>query len=324
MADKRKNNKSNGSTNDWKSQLLQLKAEMEANMTEEEKQAKLREEQEEKRRKYELNKRRTLLYEFLAGYKQNSGIFINNFFRNRDFETYCQDKFESFLFDVSGMFPNLFDNPLLSIQMVDYLHELDKRKIAYFPINENFIDRLIAFSEVLDLLPRTEEDMVVYRGCSTLERNGVNGVVSTTTERRIAEQFSRGTILTIHVPKGTKCLNVKSIRPKNQQKNDLENEIILPPCDYQILSCKEGVRGRDEINNWTGKTIYCEMTVSPLDLLEEFLKMAENPPEEYEMVREIQNGEYERAVNKLRNHVESRRKRQNNSLIKTVNKRNNQ
>lgn len=57
MADKRKNNKSNGSTNDWKSQLLQLKAEMETNMTEEEKQAKLREEQEEKRRKYELNKR---------------------------------------------------------------------------------------------------------------------------------------------------------------------------------------------------------------------------------------------------------------------------
>lgn len=66
------------------------------------------------------------------------------------------------------------------------------------------------------------------------------------------------------------------------------------------------------------------MTVSPLDLLEEFLKMAENPPEEYEIVREIQNGEYERSVNKLRNYVESRKKRQNNSLIKTVNKRNNQ
>lgn len=318
MKDKRRNNNSSSNTNDWKAQLARLKAEMEANMTEEEKQEKLREEQEERNRKIEFNKRKKLLYDFLAGYKQNSGIFINNFFRNRDFDTYCKDKFEEFTFDISGIMPNLFDDPIMSMAMVNYLHELDKRKIAYYPINEEFINRLIAFSEVLDILPTTEEDMIVYRGCSTLERNGVNGIVSTTTDRKIAEQFSRGTILTIHVPKGTKCLNVKSIRPKEQQRKDLENEILLPPCDYQILSSKEGPRGK-EPNNWTGKTLFVEMTVSPLDLLEEFLKVAENPPVEYGLVRECQEGEYERAVNKLRNYIEARKRRQNNSLRKTLN-----
>ena len=60
----------------------------------------------------------------------------------------------------------------------------------------------------------------------------VNGIVSTTSDYKIAEQFSRGTILKIHVPKGTKYIDVASIRPENSQykrkRIELEKEFLLP------------------------------------------------------------------------------------------------
>lgn len=256
-------------------------------------------------RMIELNRRNRMLYTFLAGYKQNSGIFINNFFRNRDYQTYCEDKFESFDFDVSGSLPNLFDDIEMSMAMVDYLGKLEDNEMAYYPITPEYIAYLIAFAEVLDILEPTKEDMVVYRGCSTLERNGVNGVVSTTTDRKIAEQFSRGTILTIHVPKGTKCLNVKRIRPREQQKHDYENEILLPPCDFEIISERE-VEPGNEPNNHKDKTKLIELVVNPLDLLEEFLKRLDNPPQEYIPIQNIQGRTYSGSVEMLRSYIENR------------------
>lgn len=271
----------------------------------------------EEKRAIEFEKRRSYLYEFLAGYKQNSGIFINNFFRNRDFKTYCEDKFHGFDFDVSGFFPNLFDDMTISFEMVRYLGQLEDMGIAYYPITPEFIARLIAVAEVFDILKPLEEDTILYRGCSTLERNGVNGLVSTTTDRKIAEQFSRGTILKIHVPKGTKYLDVKSIRPKEQRSRDRENEVLLPPCEYQILSCGK-IKSRNEPNNLKGTTNLIEMTVTPLDLLEEFLKMIENPPEEYLPIRDVQGDTYYDSISMLKNYIE-KRNANNNVLRKNKN-----
>ena len=45
------------------------------------------------------------------------------------------------------------------------------------------------FAEVLELSEPLEYDTVFYRGCSTIERNGVNGVVSVTSDFKIAEQL---------------------------------------------------------------------------------------------------------------------------------------
>lgn len=291
--------------NDWRAQLGQLKQELEDAMTPEEKEAKRREEIAKRNRLYEFNKRRTVLYQFLAGYKQNSGIFVNNFFRNRDFKLYCEDKFHGFDFDVSGIMPNVFDNMDFSMKMVQYLGNLDKEEIAYHPLTESFVEHLIVFSECLDLLEPLEEDLIVYRGCSTIERNGVNGIVSTTTDRHIAEQFSRGTLLTMLVPKGTKNLKVRSIRPKKQQKDDIENEILLPPCNYKIISDKEVKKGR-EPNNRQLTTRLLEIEVQPLDLLEEFVQRMENPPEEYLPFKEYQGESYNDSLMLIKTHIAKR------------------
>lgn len=311
---------------DWKDQLASLKVELEENMTEEEKREQRREEQQEKKRRYEFNRRKHTVYEFLAGYKQNSGIFINNFFRNRDFETYCKDKFHGFDFNVSGtILPNVFDNPAFYFEMVGYLRKLEESRIAYFPIEPEYIKKLITVAEMFDLSNPLEEEIVLYRGCSTIDRNGVNGIVSTTTDRKIAEQFSRGTILTIHVPKGTKYLDVKHIRAKEQRRKDYENEILLPPCEYQILS-DETVKSGREPNNHTGQTRLLEIMVTPLDILEEFQKSMDNPPEEYKPILDAQGIVYFAAKQELYNYIKNRNQKQRNrnkQYKKTKNKKEN-
>lgn len=304
----------NSTDGDWRKKLGQVKRQMEINMTPEEK-AKAREERiEEQRRLDTLARVKPGIYRFLAGYKQNSGIFINNFFRNRDFETYCADKFHIFDFEVCGLMPNLFDNPVLSMAMVRYLGKLDAEQIAYFPIDENFILNLIDLAEGLEVLPKTNEEVTLYRGCTNLDRNGVNGIVSTSSDFKIAEQFSRGTILTIKVPKGTPYLNVRGIRPHEQQEKDTENEVLLPPCDYEIVEEVITKKGK-EPNNLTGKTHRITISVSPKDLLEEFLAVMENPPKDYAAVSMMQGAEYVIALDRLREYVEKRRKKQQ-SLVR--------
>lgn len=319
MSKKNKNANVSRNTNvnsDWRAALNSFKEDI---MTPEEKAEREKERELAPIRIQEFNKRRKLLYEFLAGYKQNSGIFVNNFFRDRDYKTYCEDKFHGFEFDVTGLFPpNLFDDISFSFAMVHYLRQLEEKRLAYYPITSDYIQRLINFSEVLDVLKPLENDIIVYRGCSTLERNGVNGIVSTTVDERIAEQFSRGTILKIHVPKGTKYIDICSIRPKEQRRKDKEKEFLLPPCEYQILS-DEVLDYITGLNNDTGQTRYIEMTVTPLDLLTEFLKMLENPPREYDVIRNAQHGEYEKAVQMLKTYLENRN-RNNTDLTRRLSK----
>jgi len=299
---------SNSSRNqDWKVQLSSLKADMVANMSEQEKKDYQKEQKEKFVKQQRLNGLKPALYEFLAGYKHNSGIFINNFFRKRDFKLYEEDKFDSFDFDVSGIIPNIFNDPAFSMYMVGYLRKLEENEIAYFPINTGFIRELKVFSDALDYAPRIENPTILYRGCSTIERNGVNGVVSTTTDIEIAKQFSRGTLLIIHVPAGTKGLDVKSIRPKDQQRKDKENEILLPPCDYKIIS-KKVVKKEREPNNLSGTTTVLEINVKPLDLLTEFVKVMENPVQEYiDKVMYAQKDDYDEAMMLLQEYITRRK-----------------
>ena len=304
---KKKFQKSHQNTNqDWKKQLSSIKSDMIENMSEKEKAAYQREQQDKAIRRKKLNQLKPELYEFLSGYKHNSGIFINNFFRRRNFKLYEEDKFHGFEFDVSGIIPNIFDNPAFSLQMVRYLGTLEESGIAFFPININTIKKLKVFSDALDCAPRIEFPTTLYRGCSTIDRNGVNGIVSTTTNIEVAKQFSRGTILIIHVPADTKCLDVKSIRPKEQQKKDKENEILLPPCKYEIIS-KKVVKKQHEPNNMSGTTTILEINVEPLDLLTEFLKVMESPVQEYiDMVMYAQKDDYEEGMLLLKNYIKNR------------------
>ena len=296
-----------GQVQDWKSALAGIRTEMIRNLPEEELKAYQRERQQAENNRRMLNELKPELWAFLAGYKQNSGIFINNFFRGRTFALYEEDKFDGFNFDVSGILPNVFNDFVLSMSMVKYLAELDKAQIAYFPINVGLIQKLKVFSDALDYAPQIEKPTILYRGCSTIERNGVNGIVSTTTDRDIAKQFSRGTLLEIHAPEGTKCLDVKSIRPKEQRKKDKENEILLPPCDYTVIS-ERVVKKEGEPNNWHPTTTILEINVKPLDLLGEFLKVMENPIQEYiDNVMYAQKNEYVKALMLLRKYIRDRK-----------------
>ncbi len=307
MSNKRKQLRSSQknvtSTQDWKSKLDSIKADMFENMSEQENREYQRKQQDTIINQQKLNAIKPELYAFLAGYKHNSGIFINNFFRKRGFKLYEEDKFHSFDFDISGIIPNIFDDVDFSMYMVNYLGKLEKFGVAYSPINVGFIRKLKIFSDALDYAPRIECSTILYRGCSTIERNGVNGIVSTTTSYEIAKQFSRGTLLEIHVPEGTKCLNVKSIRQKDQRRKDKENEILLPPCDYDIVS-KKVVEKHHEPNNRHNNTTVLEINVKPLDLLAEFLKVMENPIQEYtDKVMYAQKDNYEEALMLLKDFV---------------------
>lgn len=304
---KKKFQKSRQNSNqDWKTQLSAIKSDMIENMSEKEKAAYQREQKDKAIRRKKLNQLKPELYEFLSGYKHNSGIFINNFFRRRTFKLYEEDKFHGFEFDVSGIIPNIFDNSVFSLQMVRYLGTLEENGVAFFPINVSTIKKLKVFSDALDYAPRIEFPTTLYRGCSTIDRNGVNGIVSTTTNIEVAKQFSRGTILIIHVPAGTKCLDVKSIRPKEQQKKDKENEILLPPCKYEIIS-KKVVKKQHEPNNMSGTTTILEINVEPLDLLTEFLKVMESPVQEYiDMVMYAQKDDYEEGMLLLKSYIKNR------------------
>ena len=226
------------SNSDWRDQLNNYKCELEQNLSDEEKQRLNEEKEAERKRKREFAKRKKDLYDFLTGYKQNSGIFINNFFRKRDFKTYCMDKFHEFDFDINGLIPNLFDDGLMWMNMTRYLDMLEENRFAYHPISREYIDILISVSEIFDLLPRLEE-------------------------------------------------------------------YLLPPCDYEIISSKVVSKGR-EPNNHTGKTNIIELEVKPFDLLEEFLKVMEEPPEEYIQVLKVQREQYDWALGRLRNYIENR------------------
>ena len=295
-------------TQDWKSTLSGIRADMIRNLPEEEKKAYQLEQQQVAINRKRLDKLKPELYSFLAGYKQNSGIFVNNFFRKRSFALYEEDKFHDFDFDVSGILPNVFDDIAFSMNMVEYLAKLEELEVAYFPINVEFIRKLKVFSDALDYAPRIEAPTILYRGCSTIERNGVNGIVSTTTNYDIAKQFSRGTLLKIHVPKGTKCLDVKSIRPKEQRRKDKENEILLPPCDYTVVS-ENVVKKQREPNNSNSTTTILEINVQPLNLLEEFLKVMESPIQEYrDKVMYAQRDNYEEALMLLKDYIRDSRK----------------
>ncbi len=224
----------------------------------------------------------SFVYKFLAGYKHNSGIYINNLLRKRSFKQYVEAIFDSFTMDLFGsVMPNVFDDPGLSFTLVRKLRDLSERKIAYFPFDYGMAQQMIALDALWRVLPKTDHPMTVYRGCNGIAKNGLNGIVSTTTDIRIARQFSRGTVLCIHLPEGMPYLDINSVRPDQEKGRDLENEIIIPPCEYKILS-KKTVEKRDEPNNHYNNTFLIDVEVThPLDLLEEVLAVLENPPEEY-------------------------------------------
>ncbi len=215
------------------------------------------------------------VYSFLAGFKQDSAFFINNFLRKHTPEQYKKGEFHAFDFVTGGL--DDWENSKLTYQVLRYMSQA-KQYINYWPIQPGYMQRVISFATYMSEQPPLSDPMVVYRGCNDLDVDGVNGLVSTSTDKKIAEQFNRGVLLKINLPKGMKVVRVDKLNP-NRKSKDIEHEIILPPCSYIVKSQEEtNLKGP---NNHTGKTKVFEIDVQPKDLLRELALVMDNPIQDY-------------------------------------------
>ena len=152
----------------------------------------------------------------------------------------------------------------------------------YCPIDREYIEQLINISILMGLSEPLKEDTTFYRGCIDLKTNGLNGLVTVTSDYQSAEKYSEGTILAITLPKGTRLLNIGAIMPKNDRTEAMDKEYLLPPCDIlgdvKITTKNKG----KEPNNYRNTTQYIESNATPLDFLNEFYMAMEYLPNDYE------------------------------------------
>lgn len=186
---------------------------------------------------------------FLTKYIEDSAYFINRFMVG-----YNKNKLRRLYYSY-GMDKDQVEKVVL-----------DQK--SYQKIDKDFVWNLYLFYEAMENQIPTEEDMVVYRGCDTLEDHAMDGINATSLKRKIAENFNYGTLLKINVPAGSKVITCSEF------VEDLEEQIILPPCDYTIVNeHNEMIDGRD--------TRVVEINIKPRDILTEFSLAMHRPTKDY-------------------------------------------
>lgn len=217
------------------------------------------------------------VYHFLMLFKQDSGFFINDFFRGLSEKQIINGQFNEFDYMTGDIDFDQYGKPGLYLYTIEELNKRKQNGQNYWNIDIYYMAELINFAEFMSEQESLKNEMVVYRGCNSLEIDGVDGLVSTTKDIGIAKQFNRGTILKIHLPKGMKIVDIDKVRPK--KSGDKEQEVLLPPCNFIIRSEKIiNLRGP---NNHSGKTRMIEIDVQPKDLLREFAIRMVQPPDDY-------------------------------------------
>jgi len=103
---------------------------------------------------------------------------------------------------------------------------------SYHPITPQYIYDLYLFSEAMNNQISTEKDLIVYRGCDTLEDHAMDGINATSLSKTIMQNFNNETLLKIHIPDGSKFIQC------GEFVHDEEEQIILLPCDYGIIQGK--------------------------------------------------------------------------------------
>jgi len=139
---------------------------------------------------------------------------------------------------------------------------------SYQPITPKFINDLYLFYETMANQIPTDKDMIVYRGCDTLEDHAMDGLSATSLNKKIAQNFNYGTLLEIHIPACSKFIQCEEFI------RDEEKQIVLPPCDYHII-CE-----RTEVIKGVSTRVV-EITISPRDILKDFSLAMEKPAQDY-------------------------------------------
>ena len=186
---------------------------------------------------------------FLTKFIEDSAYFINRFMVG-----YNKDKLRRLY--------RSFGTPQ------DEVEKMVLEQKSYYPIDREFVWNLYLFYEAMENQIPTDKPMVVYRGCDTLEDHAMDGVTATSLNKKIAENFNYGTLLKINIPAGSKVITCSEF------VDDLEEQIILPPCDYSIVGeHKEVIDGR--------VTRVVELNITPRDILKDFSIAMQRPTNDY-------------------------------------------
>lgn len=114
----------------------------------------------------------------------------------------------------------------------------------------------------------SSNELIVYRGCDTLEDHAMDGLSAASFNFHIANIFNYGTILKIHILPQSRFIVCSEF------VNDSEEQVILAPCDYEILS--------ERMEMFQGKnTRIVEIVVHFRDILTDFLIAMQQQTEDY-------------------------------------------
>lgn len=186
---------------------------------------------------------------FLTEYIKDSAFFVNRFMVG-----YTKDKLRA----RASMFGQS------QKQIEDFVRSFK----SYHPITKEFIYDLYLFYETLVNQIPSDKDIIVYRGCDTLEDHAMDGLSAASFSKTIAQNFNYGTLLEIHIPAGNRFIQCSEF------VHDEEEQIVLPPCNYDILQERiEVIRGVS--------TRVVEITIRPKDILKVFALAMETPPRDY-------------------------------------------
>ncbi len=186
---------------------------------------------------------------FLTEYIKDSAFFVNRFMVG-----YTKDKLRTAYAKFA--------------QSHKQIEELVRGTKSYNPITTQFIYDLYLFYETMVNQVPTNKDIVVYRGCDTLEDYAMDGLSATSLNKNIAQNFNYGTLLEIHIPAGSKFIQCSEF------VYDEEEQIILPPCDYEII------RERQEVLRGVSTRVV-EITIYPRDILKSFSLAMQKPTQDY-------------------------------------------
>ena len=150
--------------------------------------------------------------------------------------------------------------------------------IIYLPITTSFIKELIKLDTLFRASATVNKPIEVFRGAPQMDEKALSGIVSTSLDVEIAMEFYKGSLIKINLPAGFPYLKIFS--ENIEEVFDIEKEIILPPCDYEVLNTYT-LPHKDYPQEFPVYYNVVEVNVTPKNLAECFLQRMENPPEEY-------------------------------------------
>lgn len=199
--------------------------------------------------------------------------------------------------------------------------------IAKEYVGREFIDNLYRLNDLFEKLPTLEESITVYRGVDSRDSSesiNYNSFVSTSLDKNFAKNnFAKGTLYEINLPKGTHYIPMDAIVGLDGMYNESEAEILLRPSVLTVADSK--IQDNLEILSVTAKEKdnFSEILLSALNRRKEELIQKglcdENDFDEVLSYVKVKNKEYQQTnllINTKEN--ENKYKKYKMSIMKQI------